>query len=387
MTADAVPVLPTGDPTAAGLPGSRVATAPDAGPVPIAAGGQTADQNLRSWLYAPPVLALGAFVLVALALAFVHVAAPLLNPLLLSIFLVTLALPVYRWLAARTIKKGLVLVVLLLGMLAIGLGLALLAWLSINRLLDGLEIYAANIEAMVQELGAWLEGLGIEPGAGTHERTAALANTVLVSLLGSFLDVAGQFGIAAVLAAFLLLEARRFRALLETSMRDLPYIGMTPQVMQAAITYFFIRIRLNVLTGAAFGLVLLLLGVDYALLWAVITVVLSFVPYIGLVLAATPATLLALAEFGPARALVVLVAVVVINLTIENVIAPTYTGKTLSLSPAVVFVSFFFWVWLLGPLGALLSMPITVLLMLTFNQYDTTRWLAQVIGDSGPTSG
>jgi predicted PurR-regulated permease PerM len=102
----------------------------------------------------------------------------------------------------------------------------------------------------------------------------------------------------------------------------------------------------------------------------------------GLVLAATSAILLALVEFGVGRAAVVVVAVVFINLIIENVVAPTYTGKTLSLSPAVVFVSFLFWVWLLGPIGALLAMPITVLLMLTFGRYESTRWLAQLIGNA-----
>jgi predicted PurR-regulated permease PerM len=169
-------------------------------------------------------------------------------------------------------------------------------------------------------------------------------------------------------------------------MRDLPYIGVIPHVMEAAIQYFFIRIRLNVLTGLLFGTALWLLGVDYAALWGLITVFLSFVPYIGLVLAATPATLLAWAEFGIGRALLVVVLVIVINLVIENVIAPTYTGKELNLSPAVVFVSFFFWVWLLGPLGALLAMPITVLMMLTFSHYEPTRWIAQLIAGE-PLSG
>lgn len=337
----------------------------------------------HGWLFAPPVLALAAFVLVSLSLAFISVATPILNPLLVAAFLCTLALPVYRWLAAHKIKKGLVLVALMLGMLVIGLMIALLAWLSVNRLMDGLSNYSANIEARTAALATWLEGFGLQIGAATASRTSSVANTILLSMLRGLADAASQFGIAAVLAAFLLLEARRFGALLQTSMRDLPYIGMTPQVMDAAVTYFFVRIRLNILTGVGFGLVLWLLGIDYALLWAVLTVFLSFVPYIGLVLAATPATLLALAEYGPGRALVVVIAVTVINIVIENVIAPTYTGKTLNLSPTAVFVSFLFWVWLLGPLGALLAMPITVLLMLTFDRYESTRWLAQVIGDAG----
>lgn len=376
MTVDVVPAPGAGDPEAGEVHESAAQSVHELDDRVREAG----PDERRSWMYAPPVMAMGAFVLVSLALMFIHFGAPLLNPILLSFFLVTLTLPIYRWLAKRNIKKGLVLAALLLGMIAVGVGLALLAWFSVNRLLDGLDTYSASIDARLQELGAYLQGLGLPIGSGTMQLTANAANQLLLSLLSGVANVAAQFGVAAVLAAFLLLEARRFGTLLRTSMRDLPYIGVIPLVMESAIQYFFIRIRLNIMTGLGFGTILWLLGVDYALLWAVLTVFLSFVPYIGLVLAATPAFLLAWAEFGLGRALIVVVAVILINLVIENVVAPTYTGKTLDLSPAVVFVSFFFWVWMLGPVGALLAMPITVLMMLTFTLYEPTRWLAQIIG-------
>ena len=73
----------------------------------------------------------------------------------------------------------------------------------------------------------------------------------------------------------------------------------------------------------------------------------------------------------------------VINLTIENVLEPSYTGKKLSLSPAVVFASFFFWAWLLGPMGGILSMPITVMLLLVLGSDEHTQWLARIISRDG----
>jgi predicted PurR-regulated permease PerM len=93
-----------------------------------------------------------------------------------------------------------------------------------------------------------------------------------------------------------------------------------------------------------------------------------------------PPTLLALAERGWGAALVVVVGITIINLTIENVLEPGYTGRQLQLSPTVVFLSFFFWAWLLGPIGALLSMPITVMLLLVFQRDESTRWLADLMG-------
>jgi predicted PurR-regulated permease PerM len=93
-----------------------------------------------------------------------------------------------------------------------------------------------------------------------------------------------------------------------------------------------------------------------------------------------PPTILALAEFGLVRGILVVVGAVVLNLLVENVLEPSYTGKKLRLSPSVVFISFFLWGWLLGPVGALLSMPITVMLMLILNQHESTQWLAEIIG-------
>ena len=115
---------------------------------------------------------------------------------------------------------------------------------------------------------------------------------------------------------------------------------------------------------------MLVLGIDDPLLWAVAAFFLSFVPYLGLVLAMIPPTILALAESGPLAAAAFVIGGTALNLIAENLLEPTLTGRALSLSTWLVFIMFFFWVWLLGPVGALLSMPITVLVVLVLS---TTR--------------
>jgi predicted PurR-regulated permease PerM len=157
-------------------------------------------------------------------------------------------------------------------------------------------------------------------------------------------------------------------------------LGQLPQLARTAVRYFGIRTRLNFLTGTGVTVICLLLGVDYPLLWGALAFFLSYIPYIGLFTAMIPPTLLALAEFGWLQAVVVVVGITALNLTIENVLEPGYTGQRLQLSPTVVFLSFFFWAWLLGPVGALLSMPIAVLLLLVLQQDEGTRWIAQIIG-------
>jgi predicted PurR-regulated permease PerM len=322
-------------------------------------------------LLSPPIVAISVFVLVGLALALMRLGAPVLSPLLLAFFLVTLALPAFRFLKRKGIKKGLALLLLVVGMLVIGLTLAVLAYLSVQRLVSGLATHTGDIEQAVNGL------LGNVSGS---ESLRQVAVNFFVAFAGVLTGVITQFSISILLAVFLIVEAPRLGGLMRTSMKELPFLGMTPQVMDAAITYFMVRLRLNVITGLAFGLFLWVIGVDYALLWGIIAIFLSFIPYIGLVVAAAPPVLLALAEFGLGMALVVIVAVTLINFTVENLLAPSMTGRSLSLSPAVVFVSFLFWTWLLGPVGALVAMPITVLLMITFQRYSMTRWVAEIIG-------
>jgi predicted PurR-regulated permease PerM len=92
-----------------------------------------------------------------------------------------------------------------------------------------------------------------------------------------------------------------------------------------------------------------------------------------------PPAILALAESGWLQAAIVVIGITLINLLIENVLEPGYTGRRLQLSPTIVFVSFFFWAWILGPIGALLSMPITVMLVLVFQSNDSTHWLARLL--------
>jgi AI-2 transport protein TqsA len=124
---------------------------------------------------------------------------------------------------------------------------------------------------------------------------------------------------------------------------------------------------------------MLVLGVDDPLLWAVGAFFLSFVPYLGLIVALIPPTILAFAESGPVAASLMVLGGVVLNVVAENVLEPTLTGRALSLSTWLVFTMFFFWVWLIGPVGALLSMPITVLMVLVLHRGEQTRWMAALL--------
>jgi predicted PurR-regulated permease PerM len=202
---------------------------------------------------------------------------------------------------------------------------------------------------------------------------------------GIVVEVGSSLAFAIVIAALLLLDAPRLSGLVASGLgSENPVFRETPALAQAAITYVVVRVRVNAVTAVSLLALMLVVGVDYAPLWAVGAFFLSFVPYLGLVIALIAPTVLAFAESGPPAAAVIVVGGIVLNLVAENVLEPTLTGRALSLSTWLVFTMFFVWTWLLGPVGALLSMPITVLLVLVLEHNPRTSWVAALLGRSTP---
>jgi AI-2 transport protein TqsA len=145
-----------------------------------------------------------------------------------------------------------------------------------------------------------------------------------------------------------------------------------------------LRALVNLFTGAGVVVLLWVLGVDFPLMWGILTFFLSFIPWIGLPIAVAPAVILALAEHGLDRALLVIAGVVVINIIAENLLSPMLMGRGLSLSPTVLFVGFIFWAWLLGGPGAFLAAPLTIFLALIFQTFPETRWIASLMVVGAP---
>jgi predicted PurR-regulated permease PerM len=127
-----------------------------------------------------------------------------------------------------------------------------------------------------------------------------------------------------------------------------------------------------------------LIGVEFAFLWGLLAFLLSYIPYIGLVLEAIPAVLLAWIQFGLGPALLVIAGYGILNIVAENVVSPNLMGQGLKLSILTVFLSLILWGWLLGFMGTLLAAPLTVLLKVILDSSDETRWLAIVLGSDVP---
>jgi AI-2 transport protein TqsA len=315
----------------------------------------------------------------------IHLGAPILNPIFFAVVLTLLFSPVYSWLKRRGLPAPVALLVMLVMLTVLFLGLIFILGASIGRFGERVGFYTAELNGQLDDLDALIERLGLA-NVDLQEvvKPSALADAIGVVLSGIAGFLSDLFLILMIML-FLLGEGPAMMNRLRASAGEgHPQVQRLTTVGQSVVRQFGLRAIVNLVTGAGVTVLMFLLGVDFPLLWGVLTFFLSFVPYIGLVLAVAPAVVLALAEFGVSRAVIVIAGVVVINVLAENVLSPMMMGRGLNLSPTVVFLSFIIWAWLLGGPGALLALPITLFVAVMFDTFPETRWLASIIGVSSP---
>jgi AI-2 transport protein TqsA len=313
-------------------------------------------------------------------LAGMRLGAPVVTPTLFALVLSLIFSPIYSWLKQRGLPAPLALLLMLVALTILFAALFGFLSVSIGRFTGRLAFYTAQLEIRTDELQSLLEGLGVsnlnlrevvEPGA-------------IVGALGSVLSGLGGFlsnlFLILMITLFLLGEGPVMIARLRASVApDNPQLARLTVVGRGVIRQLGLRAITNFVIGTGISLLFWLLGVDFPLLWGVLAFFLSFVPYIGLPIAAAPGVLLALAEFGVSQAVLAILGVVVINQLAEYGLDPFLLSRGLQLSPAVVFLSFTLWAWLLGAPGAFLAMPITLLLAAMFDTFPETRWLASLM--------
>src|ERR671910_3366861 len=340
------------------------------------------ENGLRRPSFLRVIVALAATVVVLVGM---RLGEPILNPILFAAVLALLFGPLYSWLRRRGLPTPLALVIMLVFVGAIFLGLFFTLGASIGRFTERLGFYASQLHGRLDDLDAIIEQLGLS-GFDLREvvKPGALADALGVVLSGIAGFLSDLFLILAIMV-FLLAEAGAMMDRLRASVpKDNPQVARLAVFGQNVVRQFGLRAVVNLVTGAGVTGLLLVLGVDFPLLWGILTFFLSFVPYIGLVLAVAPAVVLALAEFGVTRAALVIAGVTVINVLAENLLSPMMMGRGLNLSPTVVFLSFIVWAWLLGGPGAFLAVPITLFVAVMFDTFPETRWLASIIGVSRP---
>jgi predicted PurR-regulated permease PerM len=339
-------------------------------------------KRIREPSFLRVMLVLAAMVVVLVG---IRLGAPILNPIFFAVVLTLLFSPIYSWLKRRGLPAPLALLIMLVLLTVLFLSLFFILGASITRFSERVGYYTTQLNGQVVDLDALIERLGISNvDLRDVVKPSALADALGVVLSGIAGFLSDLFLILMIML-FLLGEGPAMMNRLRASVsEDNPQVARLTVVGQSVVRQFGLRAIVNLVTGAGVTVLLFALGVDFPLLWGILTFFLSFVPYIGLVLAVAPAVVLALAEFGVTRALLVIAGVVVINILAENVLSPMMMGRGLNISPTIVFLSFIIWAWLLGGPGAFLALPITLFVAVMLDTFPETRWLASIIGVSSP---
>jgi len=179
---------------------------------------------------------------------------------------------------------------------------------------------------------------------------------------------------------FMLLESTNFKSKIEFASENSGLISHIEKISSQIKEYMVLKAIISLFTGLIVWIALLIIGTDYAFLWAVIAFLFNFIPNIGSIIAAVPAVLLTLVQLGTLSSIIVAAVYVVVNILIGSVVEPKVMGKGLGLSTLVVFLSLIFWGWLLGIVGMLLSIPLTIMVKIILDDNKKTRWVSVLLG-------
>ena len=321
-----------------------------------------------------------AFVIV---IAGMRAAAGIINPFLLSVFLAILLSPPLFWMQRNRVPNALAIAVIILILLAVMSLMGMIVERSVNSFSRELPAYQQRLTVITGAVFDWLGKMGLKVSASpltdyfSPGKAMRMAANLLSGLTGLFTNLFFIF----LTSIFMLLAAAGFPRKVQAAFEDPEKtVGHFRTFFRSVNRYLVIKTIFSLATGLCIWIWLAILGVDFAPTWGMVAFFLNFVPNIGSIIAAVPAVLLALVQLGLAKALLTAIGYVVFNLVMGNVVEPRFMGRGLGLSTLVVFLSLLFWGWVLGPVGMLLSVPLTITVKIALDSHDETRWVAVLLG-------
>jgi AI-2 transport protein TqsA len=327
------------------------------------------------------VIYLVAFASIFIVLFGIRSSASILNPIFLAAVITITVLPLPSWLSKRGVPGWLSLVLsILMVVLLLGLVIATV-FFSAAKLSTELPIYEQQATAQATED---LSSTGNSSLTIEIQDVSQSIGPVVQGFLTSLLNIVVTFGLALVIFFFMISAAL---ALPTPSRMGLDpgssIIKRVAELTEDMRKYMTVLTLINFLVGLGDTIFLLFLGVDYALLWGLLAWFMGYIPSIGFIIALIPPVLMAYAEFGLPTALLVAAGFILINGGIQNFVQPKIMGDKLKISHLVVFVGLFIWGYLLGGVGAILAVPMTLLVLIIMENFEGTRPFAILMRYTG----
>lgn len=309
-------------------------------------------------------------------------AAAIINPFLLAVFLSSLCAPLLYWLQRQGVPNGLAVAAIILGLLVVSLLLMIFVGRSLNTLAQQLPVYQERLTELITQAIARLNKLGLDMGTSplTDYVTPGKVMSLVYYGLSLFRSLFTNMFLILLFVLFILLETAGFpRKLLAAFPDPEGTLGHFKTMTANVNRYMGFKTLFSLATGISLWLLLALIGVEFAGTWGLLAFFLNFIPAIGSFIAAIPAIIWALVQLGLPSALLTLLAYLLVNIIIGNLLEPKFMGHRLGLSPLVVILSMIFWGWVLGPVGMVLSVPLTMIGKIALATSEDTRWIAVLL--------
>ena len=316
-------------------------------------------------------------------------AAWLISPILLALVVVIAVSPVQSWLRRKGLPVWITVLAMVVIIFAAVVGLVGVLLASVGQLIGLVPQYSDRIQQLTASLSRGLQSLGFDPAQARATAGSADVSQVVGVVGGILSDLSGALtSVVFILALLLFLIAEASGA-----GRRLAAIGTDRPHMVGALQGFASGTRRYLVVTAVFGLIvavldsiaLLIIGVPLVVLWGLLSFITNFIPNIGFVIGVVPPAVLGLLVGGWQMMVTVLVVYIVLNAVVQSLIQPMFTGDAVGLSTTITFVALLFWAWVLGPLGALLAIPATLLVKAVVVDCDPrAKWVDHLIGSSAP---
>ena len=330
----------------------------------------------------PSSVIIAAFFIIIAGMFF---AATLVTQILMTIFISVICYAPIAWLQNMKVPKSLAIVIVFVSIIAITIGFGTIIGSSLSSFTENLPRYQKNLTEMTGEIHEMMVVQGFNfsfdsfSGLSDPSKIMDLTAKVL-GQLGSFM---GNAATIMLLALFLLFEvdsiSDKIKAIVKGSDISVSYLN---KIIKSIRHYLSIKTATSLMTGFFIWIFLIIAGIEYAVLWALLAFLLNYIPNIGSIIAMIPPMIFSFIQLGFSGLIWTVVIFVSVNMIIGNIVEPKMLGKGMGLSTLVVFLSLLFWGFILGIVGAFLSIPLTMAIKIMCEQNPETKWIAILLGTS-----
>jgi len=314
-------------------------------------------------------------------------AAYFINIMLISLILTLLGIPIMNRLKRAGMSDVLSVTLIILLYIVCIFGFIFLIYESIDVFISRLPEYESLLNERLSQLMDLLGGLGITVDMieSFVKPDWEAISKILVSVVAGGSMLAMNLFFILVITCFALLEVPRVPARLKSVYgENSGKVESVRTIISNIIKWLVVKTKTNVVLGVSFGGLLYALGIDMAIFWGLMAVILSYIPYIGLIIVSIPAIFLAWLQLGLWGVVVVVAGICVINAVVENFVFSKFAADSFQIPPLIVIVTLILWSWVLGPVGLFLSVPFTVILIALLQGSEDTKWITTLLGFDDP---